>query len=156
VLVPAADEQAVRFIDARDFAAWLSGSAAAYTGIFQGQGPARPLGKILGAAAQAAGFSGEWVRADTESLATVGIRPWMGPRSLPLWSTAASGPPQPVSEDAEPMAPGLTHRPLAEIMRDTLQDEIRRGLDRPRKSGLTRDEELAAIKQLEQNTGKSS
>jgi 2'-hydroxyisoflavone reductase len=156
VLVPAADEQDVRFIDARDFALWLSGPAAACTGIFQAEGPARPLRQILHGAARAADFGGEWVRASTESLTALGIRPWMGPRSLPLWATAAFGPPPAASEDAEPMAPGLTHRPLADVMCDTLQDEIRRGLDRPRKSGLTRDEELAAIKQLKQNADRSS
>jgi 2'-hydroxyisoflavone reductase len=43
------------------------------------------------------------------------------------------------------LAPGLLCRPLDEIMRDTLADEIARGLTRPRRPGLTREQELDVI-----------
>ncbi|RIJ45431.1 reductase, partial [Clavibacter lycopersici] len=50
--------------------------------------------------------------------------------------------------DAGIRALGAGRRPLAETMRDVLADERARGTDRPRASGLTRDEELEAIATL--------
>jgi hypothetical protein len=43
------------------------------------------------------------------------------------------------------LAPGLVYRSLDEIMRDTMADEIARGLTRTRRFGLTREEELDVI-----------
>jgi hypothetical protein len=42
-------------------------------------------------------------------------------------------------------AAGLTRRPLVETISDTLLDEQSRGLDRDRKAGLTRDDELELL-----------
>ncbi|MFJ6392890.1 NAD-dependent epimerase/dehydratase family protein [Streptomyces sp. NPDC091972] len=156
VLVPDAGKQPVRFIDARDFAYWLAGPAATHTGVFQAQGPVHTLGEVLAAAALAADFSGRWVLASPERLAALDIVPWMGKRALPLWATSSFGPPRSADEAVEPMAPGLVHRSLQEVMHDTLQDEIRRGLSRDRKSGLSRADELAAIQQIDQEAGTST
>jgi nucleoside-diphosphate-sugar epimerase len=146
VLVPAAADQPVGFIDARDFATWLVGVADAnYRGIFGVRGEVWTFGEILRSAARAAGFTGEQVMVPSGRLLELGVQPGLGQRSLPLWMPEhmARGI-LPINSAPNP-APGLVYRPLEEIMHDTLADEIKRGLTRPRRSGLTREEELELI-----------
>jgi hypothetical protein len=45
------------------------------------------------------------------------------------------------------LAAGGRIRPLGETIERVLADERARGLDRPRRAGLTRDEELALLAQ---------
>lgn len=146
VLVPAIEDQPIGFIDARDFAAWLVGVADAnYSGIFGVRGEVWTFGEMLRSAARAADFTGEQVMVPSERLLELGVKPWLGQHSLPLWV------PEQMARRMRPihttpnLAPGLVYRPLDEIMRDTLADEIKRGLTRPRRSGLTREEELEVI-----------
>ncbi|RIJ46527.1 reductase, partial [Clavibacter phaseoli] len=68
-------------------------------------------------------------------------------RSLPLWLPRDAGG-MLARSDAGIRALGVVRRPLAETMRDVLADERERGLDRPRASGLARDEELEVLATL--------
>jgi hypothetical protein len=71
----------------------------------------------------------------------------MGPRSLPLWlPDEALG--MAAMDTGRAAAAGLRRRPIVETVADTLLDEQARGLDRPRKAGLTRDDELELLAQL--------
>jgi hypothetical protein len=51
-------------------------------------------------------------------------------------------------DTARAAAAGLNRRPLVETIADTLADEQSRGLDRERKAGLTRDDELELLARL--------
>lgn len=144
VLVPDALEQPVQVIDARDTAAWLVESAAAgRTGIFDVAGPRQTLGEIIDVSADVADHDGQKVFADPRWLAEQDVSPWAGPRSLPLWIPDHDGM---GSRKAERLAAtGIHRRPLADLLRDSLEFERRKGLDRERKAGLNRDDELALI-----------
>ena len=76
-----------------------------------------------------------------------GVQPWMGPRSLPLWlPDEALG--MASMDTARAAAAGLQRRPLVETIADSLLDEQARGLDRERKAGLTRADELDLLARL--------
>jgi nucleoside-diphosphate-sugar epimerase len=145
VLVPDS-EVSTQVLDVRDLAAWLvrAGLDRA-TGVVNASGPVIPLGDHLETARAVAGHRGETVRVDQEWLAAHAVEPWSGERSLPLWL--------PVPEHAGFMARttvaaealGLTSRPLAETLTDTLAWEVASGPGRVRKAGLTVADELALL-----------
>jgi nucleoside-diphosphate-sugar epimerase len=149
VLVPAVQEQTVSFIDARDFARWLVlAGQERYAGVFTVTGRAMTMGAFLESAAQVAGFRGEQVFATPDRLADFEIRPWFGPRSLPMWRPTNELPGFTSKDRIVTEVPGLVLGPLEDIMRDILQDEISRGLDRTRRAGLTREEELDVLERI--------
>ncbi|MEU1973617.1 NAD-dependent epimerase/dehydratase family protein [Microbacterium sp. NPDC019599] len=148
VLAPETLGRSAQIIDVRDLAAFLVGLAAdRWTGIANAIGDPLPLADVLDDARAAAAHTGDLVAADDAWLLAHDVRHWMGPRSLPLWlppdmhgfSTRSNA----VYRNA-----GGAFRPLAETLRDTLADERERGLDRERRSGLSRDEELAVLADL--------
>lgn len=148
VLVPDATGRRSQAIDARDLAELVVAvGLRVLDGVVDAVGESVPLADVLDLAAEAAGSTGARVVATDEQLAAADVRHWAGPRSLPSWlPREAAG--LMARSDAGIRALGATRRPLAETMRDVLADERERGLDRPRASGLTRDEELAAIAAL--------
>lgn len=73
------------------------------------------------------------------------MNPWAGPTSLPLWLPRSHY--GVVSHDAtRSWEAGLQARPLADTVRAALTDERALGLDRPRKAGLTAEEEAALLR----------
>jgi hypothetical protein len=87
------------------------------------------------------------VGASAEWLVEQDVQPWMGPRSFPLWlPDEALG--MASMDTARAAAAGLHRRPLVDTLADTLLDEQSRGLDRERKAGLARDDELALLARL--------
>ena len=149
VLVPDATERRVQVIDARDLAdlvvdAGLRGIDVVVDAV----GVSVPLAEALDLAAEAAGSTAERIAATDAQLADADVRHWAGPRSLPLWlPREAAG--LMARSDAGIRALGAPRRPLAETIGDVLVDERERGIDRPRVSGLTRDEELAVLATLD-------
>lgn len=137
-------------LDVRDLARWLVEAAERRsTGYCDAVGPVlthdRLFEEILAALAEqgAAAARIEWVEADDESLLAHDVRPWMGPRSLPLWipGDAAAA----LVRDAEPgRRAGLHTRPIAETARDTW---LWSGLDEA-VTGLTPDEEAGVLADL--------
>ena len=102
------------------------------------------FGELIRCAARTAGFTGEQVVVAPSRLIELGVGPWIGLRSLPLWM------PEPMIGLMRPATAGTWHLAwrigsLPDIMRDTLTDEIARGLTRPRQSGLSRDQELEVL-----------
>jgi nucleoside-diphosphate-sugar epimerase len=121
VLAPGRPEHPVQFIDVRDLADWLVVAAeAGLTGTYDAVSLPLPRGEFLSAVAQgvdAADYRLHWV--DEGFLLEQAVRPWMGPRSLPLWMPVDRCPGF-FTFDARPaIAAGLRLREVALTARDT-------------------------------------
>lgn len=151
VLVPGDRAQPMQVVDVRDLAAWILHAAeAGATGFVHGVGEPTTVGELVRLSAEAAGYTGRLVEADPGWLRSHGIEEWMGPRSLPLWlpfSHRGMG----MMDDRRALEWGLERRPLTSTLRDTLVEERTRGLERERKAGLSRHDELQLIAQLPRN-----
>ena len=137
VLVPAADDQPVQVIDVRDLAGWLLDCAAGRTGgVFNACGTPTNLGAVLAAARRVAGHTGPVLRASAGWLAAHRVTAWMGERSLPLWLGGDHGlwGFQDHRNDRAIEA-GLTLRPLADTLRDTMDWETGERAE-PRAAGI--------------------
>ncbi|SDC88794.1 NAD-dependent epimerase/dehydratase family protein [Actinokineospora iranica] len=147
VVVPDTDVSA-QYIDVRDLAAWITDAAEkGVTGIYDGIGPAQPLLDLLGGIAEQVGEDVELVRAPEEKLTELGVKPWSGPRSLPLWLPASHK--YLAARDAAPaLATGLTPRALVDVVAGALEHERTLGLDRKREAGLTPVEETEVLDAL--------
>lgn len=148
VLVPDVTEQPVQVVDVRDIAVFsLTAGLARAAGVFDVTGIPSTLGGMVELSRSAAGHRGEVVTVGVEKLVEAGVQYWARPGSLPLWlppghALATMRP------SAAAAAAGFTRRPLIDTIRDTLADERERGVDRDRRSGLSRvreDELLAAF-----------
>ena len=141
ILVPDSHGRYVQFIDVRDLAGWLiSAGHRRLTGSHNAVGNSRELSTVLMAAAQVAGYTGELIPADDDWLTAHNVNYWAGPRSLPLWlprSDAAFA----QRSRSRFLDAGGTERYLMQTLEDVLADERARGLDRERRSDLTRGEE---------------
>lgn len=122
VLAPAAADSAVQLLDARDLGEWIvrqvEGGA---TGVYNATGPERPLtfGGILSTVREIAAPAVPppaitWV--DPDFLLARGVSPWS---ELPLWLPGETGFNR--VDNRRARAAGLTFRPLAETVRDTLR-----------------------------------
>ena len=123
-------------IDVDDLADRLhaAGTAGA-TGAVDAVGPVVPLSEFLAEAADLAGFSGDVVHVDDQTLLAHDVRYWAGPRSLPLWLPAdAIG--FSSRSTGSFLGAGGRHRPWQETLHRVLDDERARGIDRSRRSGL--------------------
>ena len=145
VLVPDVAHQPMQVIDVRDLAQWIVEAAEAkVTGIVHGAGERTTVGDLVRLSADAADFTGEQVLAGEDWLREHDVEEWMGPRSLPLWlpsSHYGMG----LMDDTRSLEHGLVRRPLADTLIDTLAYEKEQGLDRERKAGLSRSDELELI-----------
>ncbi|MBM6404775.1 oxidoreductase [Phycicoccus sp. CSK15P-2] len=142
VLVPDALGDPAQVLDVRDLAAWLVRCGQeGTTGVVDAVGPTTTLGDVLDASAAVAGPGAVAVPADPGWLTAQGVDAWMGPRTLPLWLPFPeyAGFAARTGEAARGL--GLTTRPLAETLRDTLAWEEGRPADQPRGAGLTDAEE---------------
>ncbi len=148
VLVPDVADQPMQVIDVRDLAEWIVASAeAGLTGVVHGAGERTTVGELVALSAEVAGFSGEQVPADEAWLREHDVEEWMGPRSLPLWlpqSHHGMG----LMSDERALQYGLERRPLLDTITATLEDERERGLDRERRAGLGREDELRLLAEL--------
>ena len=86
VLAPGNPRDVVQVIDVRDLATWIVSAAEYRTpGVFDGVGPAQPLGALLASVAEGVGFGGTLTWVDQEFLTAEKVAPWAGPGSVPLW-----------------------------------------------------------------------
>ena len=149
VLAPEAPDLEVQWIDARDLGDFVAASSAAgRTGRFNVVTPPGrdTLGGLL-AAADSTGRAApaddplEVVWADEDFLAEHDVAPWS---DLPLWLTSEQRPLMRTSNDRAAAA-GLSCRPTAQTVQDTLAwFRTERG-DETLKAGLDRERELALI-----------
>jgi 2'-hydroxyisoflavone reductase len=148
VIVPAIGDHPTQVIDVRDLAAWiLLAAEKGVAGALNALGGQVPFGTYLAAARETAGYHGEVLTAQEDWLADQGVAYWAGPDSLPLWLPPGHGGFMARSNRAA-LARGLQLRPWQETLADTLADERRRGLDRPRKAGLTPETEARLVSRL--------
>jgi nucleoside-diphosphate-sugar epimerase len=159
MLVPAIAGTVARVIDVRDLAEWmLDASERGITGAFNAMGEPGTVGEFIAASRSVGGHRGEVVSAPAEWLSGQGVAEWSGPESLPLWVADPEwGSFMDRSIEAA-RAAGLRPRPIAEMLRDTLEWERAQGLGRERRAGLTPERERALIarwRQEEQLTASS-
>jgi 2'-hydroxyisoflavone reductase len=149
VLVAGRPDRQVQFVDARDLAAWILHMAdTRQSGTFNAAGPERALTmrELLDTARRVSGSDAQFVWADEDFLLGRGVAPWS---EVPLWIPAREESlrfMQAVS-NRKAVATGLTFRPLADTIRDTLAWDATRvptallqaGLSAERERGLLHD-----------------
>lgn len=145
VLAPGDPDQAVQFIDARDLAEWIVRTIEARrTGIFNADGPATLLTmrQLLEEYVSVCDAAAHLTWVDEKFLIGVGVKPWS---EIPVWFPAAEASFNAVN-CAKAIGAGLTFRPLAETIRDTLawdqtraNVEWRAGISLEREQHLLRD-----------------
>jgi nucleoside-diphosphate-sugar epimerase len=149
VLVPDAPELGTQVIDVRDLAAWIVESASGgLQGIFNATGETVPLPGHLKAAREVAGHSGPVIAAGQQWLLAQGVAPWMGDRSLPLWLPMPEYAGFSTRDSTAARAAGLVGRSLKQALTDTLAWEMARNPARPRRAGLSDDDEMALLQAL--------
>ncbi|HEU4888034.1 MAG TPA: NAD-dependent epimerase/dehydratase family protein, partial [Thermoanaerobaculia bacterium] len=145
VLAPGRPDRLVQHIDVRDLTEWVVRMIEANrTGIFNVQGPDYPLTmqRLLEECRTVSGSDARLVWASESFLMKSGVTPWS---EMPLW----------IPEEYEghkhvgfgkALSAGLTFRPLAETVRDTLAWDRTRPPDRKWLAGLTRERELQLLR----------
>jgi nucleoside-diphosphate-sugar epimerase len=149
VLVPVSPDLSTQVIDVRDLADFLLACGDLYaSGPVNVAGECLSFASVIDASAEVAGFTGQVVPVEPAWLAEHEVQPWAGPRSLPLWLPLPEYAGFGSRSDGRALGLGLTRRPLATTLADVLADERSRGLDRPRRAGLTRLEELELLAEV--------
>jgi uncharacterized protein YbjT (DUF2867 family) len=138
----------IQIIDVKDFARWIVDAASTGTsGTYDAIGPHRPTLETIEEIASVVGFDGEIVKASPEWLTAEDVKPWSGPRSLPLW--LPEGYEGMKTHDPTPsIEAGLAFTPFEDAVLDSLARERELGLDRTRKAGLTPEEEKELLAKL--------
>lgn len=121
VLAPNTPDDPTQIIDARDLAEWTVRMAEqGDVGVFNATGPERPrpFGEMLSGIKAAVGSEATFTWVDQDFLREHNVRPWS---DLPVWvpQQASSAGFMRVSV-ARALRRGLTYRPFAETVRDTL------------------------------------
>ncbi len=150
VLVPHTPQAATQNIDIRDLCAWVhDASTRGLTGPVNAVGPTRTFREMITVAQEAAGYQGDTVTATGSWLKERAVSEWSGPRSLPWWIDGDHKYPAIGRHDnTRYRETGGTNRDYRALMVDVCEDERSRGLERPRRAGLTRDEEMELIGEL--------
>lgn len=145
VLVPDSPV-ATSVVDVRDLADWLVRAAEdGSTGVANVSGPVVPLAEHLATAREVAGHGDEVVAVPPGWLEGHGVEPWSGDRSLPLWLPVPEYAGFMARSSAVAQGLGLVTRPLADTLRDTMEWELRQGPGRPRRAGLSPDDERELV-----------
>lgn len=135
VLVPDIPDAATQVIDVRDLAAWvLYAALQGITEPLNAVGTVVPFREYIEESQRLTGAT-DTVKASEDWLINQGVAPWAGQDSLPLWLPSDHEGFCARSNSAA-VERGLTLRPWQDTLRDTIEDERSRGLDRERKAGL--------------------
>lgn len=147
VLIPDARNRSLRLVvDARDVAAWnIHAVERGLTGPYNVFGPdyALTLGNVLDTCKDVSGSDAQFVPVAEQFLLDHEVRPWM---EIPLWVPTRPGAPSFTARATKAIDAGLTFRPLADTVRDTLAWDRTQPADTPRPAGLApeREQELLA------------
>ncbi|MBI2760045.1 MAG: epimerase [Chloroflexi bacterium] len=146
VLAPGSSDRAVQIIDVRDLAEWnVRIAEQRVSGVFNATGPDYTLtmGAVLDACKAVSGSDARFVWASEQFLLDAGAQPWA---QLPLWVPDTEENAGFSSIDcSKAFATGLTFRPLAETVRDTLAWDATRPADTERRNGLPPDREAELL-----------
>jgi 2'-hydroxyisoflavone reductase len=119
VLAPAPPERRVQFIDVRDLGSWLVDlSERRAAGIYNATHPGHPWGEVLETCREVASSDATFTWAPDSFLAEREVGEWM---ELPLWIHAPEDVGMHDTDVSRAIAAGLTFRPLADTVRDTLE-----------------------------------
>lgn len=145
ILAPAAPQRGVQLIDALSLARFIITSIESdRSGTFNTNGPPISMGGLLDKVAAVSGASPELTWVDEPFLEAQGVAPWAGPESLPLWAPgldAFVG----ATDSARAEAAGLTHRPLEQLIDETLRFALARPADHAWRAGLSPAREAALL-----------
>jgi nucleoside-diphosphate-sugar epimerase len=143
VLAPAPPDRPVQVLDARDLADWLVSCAEQrLPGVVDGVGPLLSWEELLGEVAAGVGARPELVWVDSAQLVELGVTPWAGPGSLPVWLPDAAG--MLAHDPAPALAAGLRCRPVRETARDVLAWV--RSAEAAQLTGMSRSEEQELLR----------
>lgn len=145
VLAPAPPDRPVQFIDARDLADWAIRMAEERRiGTFNATGPDTPLtmGQFLDAARDASGSDARVTWVAGQFLLDHGATPWI---EVPLWTGEGEGGGLLAVDCRKAFAAGLTFRPLADTIRDTIAWDAARPADTERRAGLAPEKEAELL-----------
>ncbi len=146
LLAPEGPQVHVQFIDARDLAAWTLDSVAhARTGVYNATGPAQPLtlGELIEAVGMATGAAPDPVWASPAFLEAQGVSPWS---DLPVWIPGDEDAGWAQADIRKAIRDGLTFRPLAETVSDTLAWASARPPAYEWQAGLRAEREAALLR----------
>jgi len=144
VLAPGRPDREVQFLDVRDLAEWIVHIIEANrTGTFNAQGPDRPVTMqgMLDESRKVSGSDARFTWVSERFLTDAGVTPWS---EVPLWVPEEWEGLKQVDFSAALVA-GLTFRPLAETIRDTLIWDATRPADTEWRAGLDRQRELQLL-----------
>ncbi|MBK8446550.1 MAG: NAD-dependent epimerase/dehydratase family protein [Micropruina sp.] len=148
VLVPVTEGRYVQIIDVDDLAAFVVHAGRHRVGgVINAVGDPVPFADLLDLIAAATGFSGRLMPATDDWLVGHDVRFWMGERSLPLWLPAAAAGFARRSNAAYRAAGGGLS-PIEQTIARTLLFERELGIDRPRRSGLSPNDEAELLRLL--------
>ena len=143
VLAGVAPDELVQVIDVRDLAAWIvHASETGLTGAIDAVGIPIPRVRFLADIASGTSADCTFTWADRAFLEAQDVRPWAGPRALPLWLKQPENAGFLTRDPSPALAAGLTLRPLAETAHDTLAWAQSTGTT---PTGLTPAEEQAVL-----------
>ncbi len=146
VLAPGRPDRVIQIIDARDLAEWtIRMVESEATGVFNATGPDHELtfGRMLDDCTTVSGSDARPVWVSERFLTEHGVTPWT---ELPLWV--------PDTEEytgfaainvSKAVAAGLSFRPLAATIRDTLAWDAARPADTERRNGLDPEREAELL-----------
>ncbi|MEW1911306.1 SDR family oxidoreductase [Kitasatospora sp. NPDC085895] len=146
VLLPGDPTDAAQFIDVRDVADWIVGCAVQDRGrVFNVTGPTIAFGAFFDVCRAVAGTPAETVWVPSERLLAAGVDPWMG---VPMWIADPACAAINRVDVSRALAAGLTLRPLAQTLADTLAWDTERGGLPQDRQGLSEQEEHRLLRTL--------
>jgi 2'-hydroxyisoflavone reductase len=157
VLGPTGPELLTQVIDVRDLAEWnvrlLEASGPERTSVYNATGPAEPLrlAEVLDTCRAESGSDATVTWVDEAFLLEREVRYWQDlPALVPASDANLAGMPQ--IDVSRAVRAGLTFRPIAETVRDTLAWDRSRPADVPLKAGLSREREAELLREWHART----
>jgi nucleoside-diphosphate-sugar epimerase len=142
MLVPDTPDLPTSVIDVRDLAGWLLDRAESGTiGTYNTVGPVVSFGRWIALCREIGGHVGAVELVHPTWLVEQGVEQYMGTDSLAMWIVLPGYEGWSARSGAAAQAAGLTNRPRAELVADTLAWEREQGLGRERGAGLSADRE---------------
>ncbi|MCK2216271.1 epimerase [Actinomadura sp. ATCC 31491] len=148
VLAPGSPDDLVQLVDVRDLSTWMLDAAEkGLTGPYDATSLPFTRGELLASIAEGLKVKPELVWAGQEFLLGQEVRPWAGPRSLPMWLPLPEYAGFMARDTSPTLDAGLRIRPVAETARDTLA-WLRASGHPVSRAGLTPAEETELLSRL--------